>query len=188
MTTRRTARAGGIAAVYYLAMRTVLRAVVGVFAIVGVVASAERLFGQDVTPLARPLPTHIGIIVHDIEKTARKFEEVFGIKVPPINTSGMTSWADNPAGANVQWRVKLVSFPIGHMTIELVEPLEGPGPHRAFLDKFGQGMHHVAFAVQDRPGTFAFLKGKGATQVSATYTDMKDLLGFTVEVSPMPKQ
>src|SRR5262245_17001959 len=171
--------------VYYLRMRMLSRGVVGLFAVVGVIATVQRLASQDITPLAHPIPTHVGIIVNDIDKTAKKFEEVFGITVPPINTSGMTSWADNPAGANVQWRVKLVSFTLGSMTIELVEPLEGPGPHRAFLDRFGQGLHHIAFAVPDRQRTFDFLKSRGARQTSATYTDMKDLLGFTVEVSPM---
>ena len=164
-------------------MRLVRNAVVGIFAVIGVIASVHQLAGQGASPLNGLTPTHVGIIVQDIEKSAQTFHDVFGVTVPPASLSGPISWPENPAGP-VQWSVKLTTFKLGSLTVELVEPVNGPGPHRAFLNKFGQGLHHVAFAVPDRQSAFAFLRGKGGTQVSSTYVDLKDLLGFTVEIAP----
>lgn len=161
--------------------------IVVVFAIIGVVASVRELTGQNAGPMAGAVAMHVGIMVHeDVDQTAKRFQEVFGVTVPPARASGPISWPDNPAGPGVQWSVKLTSFPLGGLTIELVEPVSGPGPHRAHLDRFGQGLHHIAFGVDDPKSAFAFLRSKGGTQVSSTYVDMKDLLGFTVEPMARP--
>ena len=149
-------------------------------AFIGAVTSFQRLTAHYRTPLADAVVAHVGIIVHDVDKTAKVFEEMFSVTVPPARTSPPISWAGNPAGP-VQWRVKLTSFALGNMTIELVEPLDGPGPHRAFLEKHGQGMQHLAFTVVDRDAAFGFLRSKGGRQISATYVDMHESLGFTVE-------
>lgn len=162
--------------------RAVLRVFVLAFAVIGVVSSAERLFGQASTPMAPVTPVHVGIIVRDADAAARKWADVFGIAVPPPKSSGYTQWTD--AAGPAQWRVKLTSFQLGSMTVELVEPLDTAGPHRAHLDRFGQGLHHIAFAVPDRAAGFAFLTAQGGVQTSPTYVDMKDLLGTTVEIAP----
>ena len=164
-------------------MRTVRNALVALFTIIGLVTTVRELTGQRSRPWGDLTPAHLGIIVRDVDRAARSFEDVFGVTVPQARESGLTSWPDNPAGP-VQWRVKLTSFKMGALTLELVEPLDGPGPHRAHLEKFGQGLHHLAFFVPDRPAAFAFLRGQGGTQVSPTYVDLKEMLGMTVEVAP----
>ena len=163
-------------------MGRLVHVVVLAFAVIGVVSSAERMFGQASTPMAPVTPVHVGIIVRDADAAARKWADVFGIAIPPPKSSGYTQWSD--ATGSAQWRVKLTSFQLGGMTVELVEPLDSAGPHRAHLDRFRQGLHHIAFAVPDRAAGFAFLKAQGGTQTSPTYVDMKDLLGTTVEIAP----
>ncbi len=163
-------------------MRTLGKALVMMFAVIGVAASAERLAGQGSSPMAPIRPHHIGVIVKDVDATVKQFEQVFGITVPPAKASGYTQWTTD-AGP-VQWRVKLTSFTLGSLTLELVEPLDSAGPHRAHLDRFGQGLHHIGFAVPDRAAGFAFLKTHGGTQTSPTYVDLKELLGMTVELVP----
>jgi catechol 2,3-dioxygenase-like lactoylglutathione lyase family enzyme len=165
-------------------MRSLGKAIVAAFAIIGVVASVQHVGGQNVSPFAGQTPTHVGVIVHDIEKTSRMFHDVFGVTVPPIQTSQRITWPENPAGPDVAWRVRLTTLRLGTLAIELVQPLEGAGPHRAHLERFGQGLHHLAFAVADRSAAFAFLKSKGGTQASSTYVDLKDQLGMTVEIAP----
>ena len=167
-------------------MPTWRSAIITVFALIGVVASVQRLVGQNDSPLDGAVTTHVGVIVHDIDETARVFEDVLGVTVPPAREAGPISWPGNPAGP-VEWHLKLTSFQLGSLTIELVEPVTGPGPHQAHLDQFGQGLHHIAFGVADREAAFAYLRGKGGTQTSSTYVDFKDLLGFTVEVAPAPR-
>lgn len=157
-----------------------VRLTVSLFALVGVATLLGVATSQKRTPLADVTVAHVGVIVRDIDKSAKTFEEVFGVSVPPARASGLVSWPENPAGP-VQWRVRLTSFQIGGVTIELVEPVEGPGPHQAFLSNSGEGLHHIALMVPDRSAAFAFLKAQGGRQVSSTYIDMKDVLGFTVE-------
>jgi hypothetical protein len=75
------------------------------------------------------------VIVRDVDQTARSVEQVFGVRVPPAQTAGPISWPENPAGAHLQWRVKLTSFDLAGLTIELVEPLEGPGPRARLVSR-----------------------------------------------------
>src|SRR5262245_47975992 len=117
--------------------RRIGNAIVVGFAVIGVIAMVRQLAGQSASPFATAATTHVGVIVHDLDKTAKTIEDVFGVKIPPA-TTGLTKW-DGPTGP-AQWRVKLTSFKLGTMTLELVEPVEGTGPHRAHLDKFGQGL------------------------------------------------
>ncbi len=153
-------------------MCTLGKAIVMMFAVIGVAASAERLADQGTSAMAPVRPHHVGVIVRDVNATVKQFEDVLGITVPPAKVSGYTQWATD-AGP-VRWRVTLTSFTLGSLTVELVEPLDGAGLHRAHLDRFGQGLHHIGFAVPDRAAGFAFLTTHGGTQTSPTYVDMKE--------------
>jgi len=166
-------------------MEKLVRATVAVFALIGVLASARTLAGRQANPFAGAPTTHVGVIVRDVDATAQRIRETLGADVPPAFTSGKTVWTGDPSGPT-SWRVKLTSFTLGELTVELVEPLDAAGPHRAHLERFGQGLHHIAFVTTDRPAAFAWLTSRGGTQVSPTYVDMKDLLGFTVEIAPDP--
>ena len=45
--------------------------------------------------------------------------------------------------------VRVVKFLVGETSIELLEPLSGESPISKFLEKRGEGIHHVAFRVHD---------------------------------------
>ena len=83
-------------------------------------------------------------------------------------------------------RVKFDQFRIGNMTIELIQPVAGPGPHRDHLDRFGQGLQHLAFNVKDQKTAIDYLVSKGGKWTMAPYVDMKDILGFTLELRTAP--
>jgi methylmalonyl-CoA/ethylmalonyl-CoA epimerase len=92
----------------------------------------------------------VGLIVHDIEHTADKFCEVFGFAKPRIfSTPGYeqveTTYQGQPSDATA----KLAFFDAGQLQIELIEPDEKPSVWRDFLDKHGEGVHHIAFRVKD---------------------------------------
>lgn len=167
-------------------MPNLLRAIVWCLAAIGAVTTVRTLSGQVTSPLAGRPTTHVGVIVRDVDATVARMERTFGVSIPPATVSGTTTWTGDPAGPQA-WRVKLTSFQLGTMTLELVEPLDNAGPHRAHLDRFGPGLHHIAFNTRDRAEAFAWLTAQGGRQVSPTYVDMKDLLGFTVEVAPAPR-
>ncbi len=92
---------------------------------------------------------HIGIVVEDIEKSRKRYEKIFGIKV------GIKPYEDK------NMKVKILFFDLGDMKIELIEPVGESGVSR-FLEKKGEVLHHLAYEVRDINKTVKNLKEKGA--------------------------
>lgn len=168
-------------------MRLLGKSVVVMFAAIGVIASIQQLRGQGGTPLNGVTLDHIGLVTKDVDKTVKIFEQAFGITVPAAKPTGPLLLPGEAPGT-AQYRVKFTRAQIGALTIELIEPLAGTGPHRDHLDKYGQGMHHIAFFVKDAPGVLTYLQGMGGKlTLPNLYVDMKDQLGFTFEVTAPPR-
>ncbi len=79
---------------------------------------------------------HIGIAVHSIAEARAFYEEVLGLSVEGI---------EEVPGEGV--RVALLPFAGG--AVELIEPLEDDSPVGRFLERHGEGLHHVSFDVPD---------------------------------------
>jgi len=77
---------------------------------------------------------HIGIAVNSIEESIPYYEEVLGLKCYAIEEIK-------------DQKVKTAFFKIGNTKIELLESTDPEGPIGKFIEKRGQGMHHMAFAV-----------------------------------------
>ena len=79
---------------------------------------------------------HVGIVVENIEQTARRYSELFGIE--PVS----------PAIADSTQRVivQFLASEGGATSIELIEPLPGESPARRALQK-GGGLNHLCFEV-----------------------------------------
>lgn len=79
---------------------------------------------------------HIGIAVRSIADARNFYEEVLGLTVESI---------EDVESEGV--RVALLPFPGGK--VELLEPMDDDTPVGRFLDKHGEGLHHVSFDVPD---------------------------------------
>ncbi len=77
---------------------------------------------------------HIGIAVKSIEASIKYYEEVLGLKCYSVEEV-----ADQ--------KVKTAFFQVGDTKIELLESTAPEGPIGKFIDKKGEGIHHIAFAV-----------------------------------------
>ncbi len=77
---------------------------------------------------------HIGIAVNSIEEALPFYEKVLGLKCYNIEEV-----ADQ--------KVKTAFFMIGQTKIELLESTDPEGPVGKFIEKRGEGIHHIAFAV-----------------------------------------
>ena len=104
--------------------------------------------------------TQIGIVVKDMDATIEKLT-AFGIgpfehrEVPP----GAKEWyKDKPMDATF----KIAAVNVGGVELEFIQPVEGESPHQDFLDEKGEGIHHLAFAVENLEGDIDNLKEKGA--------------------------
>ena len=80
--------------------------------------------------------SHLGIAVNDLEAAIRLYRDVFGLE--PEHR-----WV---ARAD---RMKAAAFRVGDLEIELMQPLEEDSPVGKFIAKRGEGIHHIAYKVDD---------------------------------------
>jgi methylmalonyl-CoA epimerase len=95
---------------------------------------------------------HLGIAVKSLAQ-ARKFYEQLGLQV---------------AGEEVvaHEKVKVAMVPMGESRIELLEPTGPDSVIAKFLEKRGEGLHHVAIHVPDLAGAVERLKATGTRFIS----------------------
>lgn len=82
---------------------------------------------------------HIGIAVRNLEAAIRFYEEVFNLHCYAIEEVK-------------DQKVRTAFFKIGDIKIELLESTDPDGPVARFIEKRGEGFHHIAFSV-DQAGT-----------------------------------
>ena len=91
---------------------------------------------------------HIGIAVSDIEKSNKVFEKIFG--------------KENYKSEKVESEGVVTSFfQIGENKIELVSATSSDSPRHKYLSKNREGMHHIAFDVEDISSEMQRLKKEG---------------------------
>lgn len=89
---------------------------------------------------------HIGIVVKDLEASLKIYTDILGIKLDTVEE-------------NDPFKVKIAFLPIGETLIELLEPTVIKGTMIAdFLEDHGEGVHHIAFKVDNLDETLRKLK------------------------------
>jgi methylmalonyl-CoA/ethylmalonyl-CoA epimerase len=91
---------------------------------------------------------HIGIAVRSIADQREFYEKVLGAEFETIE--------EVPSQ-----RVKVGFFKVGDVRLELLEPTDPTSSVATFLEKRGEGLHHVAYTVSDIQGRLAELKEAG---------------------------
>ena len=91
---------------------------------------------------------HIGIAVKDLESSNQLFAKLFG--KPHYKTETVES-----EGVSTSF------FDVGPNKIELLQALNADSPIAKFIDKKGEGVHHIAFAVDDIESEIERLKSEG---------------------------
>lgn len=95
---------------------------------------------------------HIGIAVNSLEESIKYYEEVLGMKCYSIEEV-----ADQ--------KVKTAFFMVGQTKIELLESTSPDGPIGKFIEKKGQGIHHLAFAVENSTEALKLAEERGVTTI-----------------------
>jgi methylmalonyl-CoA/ethylmalonyl-CoA epimerase len=104
----------------------------------------------------------VGLVVKDSEATARRYWEEFGIgpwrfyTLDPSNTPGMTF-----RGKPVKHAFRAALARLGEVALELIEPLDGASVYAEHLAAHGEGLHHLAFAVDDYDQAREYLTSHG---------------------------
>ena len=89
----------------------------------------------------------IGIVVRDLEKTVDYYLSTFGIG--PFKIVEVEYYEATFHGRPGPLKIRIGLARMGQVTLELIEPPEGEGTHREFLENRGEGLHHLGFYVPD---------------------------------------
>jgi len=96
---------------------------------------------------------HIGIAVKNLERSNQLFKALLGVekyKIEPVSSE----------------KVNTSFFAVGDTKIELLESTDKDSPISRFLEKRGEGIHHIAFEVDDIRETLKNLAEKGFELIS----------------------
>jgi methylmalonyl-CoA epimerase len=88
---------------------------------------------------------HLGIAVRSLEERLRFWADTLGLEVSGIETVASEG-------------VKVAFFQAGRTRIELLEPLTADSPVGRFIDKRGEGIHHIALRVDDIDAALARMR------------------------------
>jgi len=98
---------------------------------------------------------HIGIAVKSLTESIKYYEEVLGLTCYAIEEV-----ADQ--------KVKTAFFMVGQTKIELLESTDPEGPIGKFIENKGEGIHHLAFAVNNIEKSLAEAEEKGIRLIDKT--------------------
>ena len=102
----------------------------------------------------------IGIVVRDIDKVIESWSRLFGIGPWSFRDVDRTAERGRP------YKARLAFANMGPLQIELIQPsAEGRIFHSDFLETVGEGLHHIAFRVDDIDGEASNLVAQGAKVV-----------------------
>lgn len=92
--------------------------------------------------------SHLGMAVKDLEEVREFYRSVFKLES-----------SDPIIGGDGTLKVSMVK--IGEVSIELIEPIGNEGVMAKFLEKRGEGFHHICYEVDDIHAAVSSLKDSG---------------------------
>jgi len=98
---------------------------------------------------------HIGIAVRSLDEAIPFYEKVFGLRC--YNIEEVT-----------EQKVKTAFFKVGQTKIELLESTDPEGPIGKFIEKRGEGIHHIAFAVNNIEKSLGEAEALGVKLIDST--------------------
>ncbi len=123
---------------------------------------------------------HIGIAVKNLNESINFYENVLGLKCHSIEEVK-------------DQKVKTAFFIIGQTKIELLESTEPEGPIGKFIEKNGEGIHHIAYAVENLQMSLDEMESKniklidkhprlGAEGLNTAFLHPKSTFGVLIEL------
>ena len=99
----------------------------------------------------------VGYVVSDLEQAIPRFAQLFGECTRMDSTTPGTLFR----GEESDVTLKMAFFKSGPLEIELIEPVSGASPHQEFLDRGGEGTHHVRFRIRGLDAKLPALNAAG---------------------------
>ncbi len=127
---------------------------------------------------------HIAIAVNNVDAAAKQYQQALGVSEVIFETVESEG-------------VKLAILKLENGRIELMEPTRDDSPIRKFLDKKGEGLHHMALATDNIEQEFQRMEGcgiqflgkirDGSEGTKITFIHPKSLSGVLAELCSHPK-
>ncbi|MEM3007923.1 MAG: methylmalonyl-CoA epimerase [Candidatus Nitrosotenuis sp.] len=126
---------------------------------------------------------HIAIAVNNVEEAAKQYQQALGIDKVIFETVESEG-------------VKLAILKLENGRIELMEPTRDDSPIKKFLEKKGEGLHHMALATNDIEKEYQRMEGcgiqflgkirNGSEGTKITFIHPKSLHGVLAELCSHP--
>jgi methylmalonyl-CoA/ethylmalonyl-CoA epimerase len=127
---------------------------------------------------------HIAIAVNDVEESAKVYQQALGVDSVEFETVESEG-------------VKVAIIHLENSRIELIQPTNDSSPIKKFLDKKGQGLHHMALETDNIEGEVERMEGcgiqflgdvrPGSAGTKVTFIHPKSLHGVLAELCSHPK-
>lgn len=101
---------------------------------------------------------HLGIAVKNLDESIKYYEEVLGLKCVKKETVE-------------EQKVKTAFIPCGDILIELLEATSDESPVAKFIEKKGEGVHHIAYLTDDLKAEIASFQEKEIRMIDKTPRD-----------------
>jgi len=143
----------------------------------------------------------IGLIVRDLDAAVRRYWEMLGIGPWKVYTYGPPLVPSMTYRGKVQsYQMRLAFTQVGHLQLELIQPLSGDSIYTEHLERNGEGMHHVgvfvaslddAISEATRQGYRVIQSGRGHGRWGDggyAYLDTEEALGMILELIEVPRE
>jgi len=128
---------------------------------------------------------HIAIAVNDVEESAKVYQQALGVDSVEFETVESEG-------------VKVAIIHLENARVELMQPTNDESPIKKFLDKKGQGLHHMALDTDNIEGEVERMEGcgiqflgkirPGSAGTKVTFIHPKSLHGVLAELCSHPKE
>jgi methylmalonyl-CoA epimerase len=126
---------------------------------------------------------HIGIAVNDLKEAMSIYTNILGLEPEMTETIE-------------EQKIIHATFLVGGVKIELVQPTHPDGPIGKFIERRGEGMHHIAFRVENIDESLKELRAKGINLIDEkarigaggakiAFIHPKDMKGVLIELVEM---
>lgn len=133
----------------------------------------------------------VAITVPDITAAVSAWAALLGVPEPPVIVTAPVEVAQTEYhGTPTPARAKLAFFRLGQVSLELIEPIDGPSTWKDGLDAHGPSLHHIAFQIKGMNDQLAILAAHGAPLVQRgeyiggryAYVDGTQRFGTVIEL------
>jgi methylmalonyl-CoA/ethylmalonyl-CoA epimerase len=142
---------------------------------------------------------HASIVVRDMDKAIEHYDKLEVGPFPAfLGGPGMGFGGKTVRGKEVDYDMdlRLAKSQLGGIGFEIIQPLKGETVYTEFLEKHGEGLHHLAFAVEDFDAEVAEMERRGFKIVQTgampnsrwAYFDTNSVGGMLIELCEAPKK